>query len=91
MPQEGGCRMLLATAKLGGLSDSTENLAMATGRNRLMPWYVGIFIVLAAVIFVGYEMYATGCASDTPISLALLFVIPLVYLALMYLTLSSQE
>ena len=70
---------------------SAENLAMETGRNRLTPWYVGIFIVLAAVIFIGYEMYATGCATDTPISLALLVVIPAVYLGLMYLTLSSQE
>lgn len=64
---------------------------MATGRDRLTPWYIGIFIVLASVIFVGYEMYVTGCATDTPISLALLVVIPIVYLALMYLTLSSQE
>ena len=78
-------------SKIGGLSDLPENLAMGTGRNRLMPWYVGIFIVLASVIFVGYEMYATGCAADTPISLALLVVIPVVYLGLMYLTLSSQE
>ena len=64
---------------------------METGKNRLMPWYVGIFIVLASVAFVGYEMHVTGCAADTPISLALLVVIPLVYLGLMYLTLSSQE
>ena len=56
-----------------------------------MPWYVGIAIVLAAVIFFGYQMWATSCPAPTIIQIGVLTVIPLVYLALMYLTFVSQK
>jgi len=59
--------------------------------NRLMPWYVGIIIVLAAVIFVGYRMWTGDCPAPTIIEIAVLTVIPIVYLVLMYLTLISQK
>ena len=59
--------------------------------NRLVPWYIGIVIVLAAVIFVGYQMWATSCPAPTIIELGVLTVIPIVYLVLMYLTLVSQK
>jgi hypothetical protein len=26
-----------------------------------MPWYIGIVVILAAVIFVGYRMWVTSC------------------------------
>lgn len=60
-------------------------------RNRLAPWYVGIVIVLLATGYVGYQMYATGCGAAAPVGYLVLLVIPAVYLALMYLTLTSQE
>ena len=60
-------------------------------RNRLLPWYVGLAIVLACVAFVGGRMYAGECPAPMIIELAVLIVIPAVYLALMYLTLISQE
>jgi hypothetical protein len=56
-----------------------------------MPWYVGIAIVLAAVVYVGYQMYATDCGISMPLALGVLVVIPVVYLGLMYLTFTSQE
>jgi hypothetical protein len=56
-----------------------------------MPWYIGIVIVLAAVIFTGYQMWATSCPAPTIIELGVLTVIPIVYLVLMYLTLVSQR
>jgi len=64
---------------------------LAPRNNRLMPWYIGIVIVLAAVIFVGYQMWATSCPAPTIIELGVLTVIPVVYLVLMYLTLVSQK
>lgn len=64
---------------------------IAPRNNRLMPWYIGIVIVLAAVIFVGYQMWATSCPAPTIIELGVLTVIPIVYLVLMYLTLVSQK
>jgi hypothetical protein len=60
-------------------------------RNRLMPWYVGILIILAAVIYVGYQMFYVGCPAPTFVELGVLLVIPAVYLVLMYLTLVSQD
>jgi hypothetical protein len=67
-------------------------MAQAASRNnRLIPWYIGIVIVFAAVIFVGYQMWATSCPAPTIIELGVLTVIPIVYLVLMYLTLVSQK
>jgi hypothetical protein len=66
-------------------------MAQAARNGRLVPWYIGIVIVLAAVIFVGYQMWATSCPAPTIIEIGVLTVIPIVYLVLMYLTLISQK
>jgi hypothetical protein len=64
---------------------------LASKRNRLTPWYIGIAIVLAAVIFVGYQMWSGSCPAPTIIEIGVLTVIPVVYLILMYLTFVSQK
>lgn len=67
-------------------------MASVPSRNsRLMPWYIGIVIILAAVIWVGYQMWATSCPAPGFIEIGVLTVIPIVYLVLMYLTLVSQK
>lgn len=59
-------------------------------RNPLLPWYIGIVIVLAAVVGVGVQAYRTDCGI-APVTLLLgLGVIPVVYLFLMYLTFTGQ-
>lgn len=60
-------------------------------RNRLMPWYFGLVLTLAAVLFVGYRMWAGSCPAPTILEVGVLTVIPVVYLTLMYLTFVSQE
>ena len=60
-------------------------------RNRLLPWYIGIAIIIAAELVVGYQMFYVGCPAPVLLELAMLVVIPVVYLALMYLTFVSQE
>jgi hypothetical protein len=60
-------------------------------RNRLGPWYIGMAIVFAAVVFVGYSMWSGNCPAPTIIELGVLAVVPIVYLVLMYLTFVSQE
>jgi hypothetical protein len=60
-------------------------------RNRLTPWIIGIVIVLAAVLYVGYQMFYVGCPAPTFVEIGVLTVIPIVYLALMYLTFISQD
>lgn len=60
-------------------------------RNRLMPWYIGIVVILAAIMYVGYQMFYVGCPAPIGTELGVLIIIPVVYLALMYLTFVSQE
>jgi hypothetical protein len=60
-------------------------------RNRLTPWYIGIGVILAAVIYTGYQMFSGTCPAPTLIEILVLTAIPVVYLALMYLTLTSQR
>ena len=60
-------------------------------RNRLLPWYIGIAIIVAAEFFVAYQMFYVGCPAPVLLELAMLVVIPGVYLGLMYLTFISQE
>jgi hypothetical protein len=60
-------------------------------RNRLLPWWIGGIIVLIADAFVAWQLFFCGCPG-LPLAKALVvIVLPAVYLALMYLTLTSQE
>ncbi len=60
-------------------------------RQRLLPWYIGIVIVLLGVIYVGYQMLGAACPAPTIVELIVLVAIPVIYLVLMYLTFASQE
>jgi hypothetical protein len=63
-----------------------------TARNPLLPWWIGLAVILALVVFVGYEFTTLGCGPGTAAFLAFiaLGVLPAVYLVLMYLTFKSQ-
>ena len=63
----------------------------APKRSRLAPWYLGLIVILVAVVYVGYQMFAAACPAPTFLELGVLIVIPVVYLILMYLTLTSQD
>jgi hypothetical protein len=60
-------------------------------RNVLLPWYIGIAIILLVDVYVGYLMFATDCPAPPVPRLFVLVLIPGVYLVLMYLTLKSQN
>jgi hypothetical protein len=64
----------------------------ARRRNPVLPWWIGLAIVLAAVVYVGYQFTTLDCGPVTAGLLAfiVLGVIPAVYLALMYLTFKNQ-
>ena len=63
----------------------------APRRNRLTPWFIGLAIVLAAVIYTGYQMWAQACPGPPIVLVGVLTVIPVIYLGLMYLTFISQD
>lgn len=60
-------------------------------RNRLVPWVIGIIILLIADIRIGYRMVATDCPAPGFAEFLVLVVVPGVYLVLMYMTLTSQN
>jgi len=60
-------------------------------RNRLLPWFIGLAIVIVTVGAVGYWMVASQCPVTFPIVLLVLGVVPIIYLTLMYLALISQK
>lgn len=60
-------------------------------RPRLMPWYIGMAVIILAVAYVGYQMFFVGCPAPTFVELIVLIAIPVVYLVLMYLTFVSQK
>jgi hypothetical protein len=69
---------------------------MATGsttRNPLLPWWIGLAIILAAIAYVGYLFTTMECGPSTagPLAFVVLGVMPAVYLVLMYVTLKSQS
>lgn len=63
----------------------------AVHRNRLLPWYIGIAIILLGELYIAYQIFAVGCPAPILLELAILIVIPVVYLTLMYLTFVSQD
>ena len=58
-------------------------------RNRFLPWIIGLIIIVIADGYLLYFLTDEGSA-ELPQQAALV-VIPIVYLALMYLTFKSQE
>jgi len=61
------------------------------GRNVLLPWFLGIAIVVIADLWVVYYMFAANCPAPGFVEALVVIVIPVVYLTLMYLTLKSQK
>jgi hypothetical protein len=56
-----------------------------------MPWFVGMAIVLAANAWIASRMFAGDCPAPGVVEGIVVVVLPTVYLALMYLTLKSQD
>ena len=66
-------------------------MQQARKRNPLLPWFIGIVIVVLADVWVAYRMFATNCPAPGIAEVLVVVVIPVVYLGLMYLTLKSQD
>jgi hypothetical protein len=67
-------------------------MASKSSRNPLLPWWIGLAIIVAAVAYTGYQFPTRACGPVAAGLLAfiVLGVIPIVYLSLMYLTLKGQ-
>lgn len=66
---------------------------MPAQHSRLYPWYIGIAIIAVFEAIIAYLFFFNSphCGAPIPqLFLLLLFVLPIVYLALMFLALKSQ-
>jgi hypothetical protein len=62
----------------------------ARRRNPLLPWWIGLGIILAAVAYVAYAFASLDNETVPVLAFIVLGVIPVVYLVLMYLSFTSQ-
>jgi hypothetical protein len=62
----------------------------AQRRNPLLPWWIGLAVIIVATIYVGYQMACLECGPPGLLEYFVLIVMPVVYLALMYISLRSQ-
>jgi hypothetical protein len=70
---------------------SQAPMAAARKRNPLLPWIIGLALIAVVDIYVGYLFFATSCAAPALAQFLVLVAVPGIYLALMYVTLRSQE
>lgn len=66
-------------------------MAQGTRRNPLLPWYIGVAIIVLVDIWVATQLFAAACRTPSIIAVGVVIVIPAVYLVLMYLTFKSQD
>jgi hypothetical protein len=66
-------------------------MAALARRNPLLPWFIGVIVVLICDIYVGYLFYSTKCEAPGLAQFLVLVAVPGIYLALMYLTFRSQD
>ncbi len=59
-------------------------------RNRLLPWVIGLVIIVAAIGAAAWLLLVSSCGAPVATIALVLLVMPAVYLALMYVTLTSQ-
>lgn len=59
-------------------------------RNPLLPWFIGVIVIVIADIYVGYWFYSSNCQAPGAAQFLVLVAVPGVYLLLMYLTFRSQ-
>jgi len=66
-------------------------MATAARRNPLMPWLIGIVVIVVADAYVAYQFFSTKCQAPGLAQFLVLVAVPGVYLILMYLTFRSQD
>jgi hypothetical protein len=56
----------------------------------MLPWIVGLVVILAVIGVASWLLSVSSCGAPVVTITLVLLVMPAVYLALMYLTLTSQ-
>lgn len=59
-------------------------------RTPLLPWYIGVAIILVADLWEASRLFSAACQAPDLVAPGVVIVIPAVYLAPMYLNFRSQ-
>jgi hypothetical protein len=59
-------------------------------RNPFLPWLIGLAVIIAAAVYVGYQLACLDCGPPGLLEFIVVGVMPVVYLTLMYMSLRSQ-
>jgi hypothetical protein len=65
-------------------------MALSSQGKPLLPWVIGLVIIVIADVYVAYMFYGTRCEAPGLAQFLVIVVVPAVYLVLMYLTFKSQ-
>jgi hypothetical protein len=60
-------------------------------RNRLLPWFIGLAVIVLADLWIAYQMFCTACQAPGFVQALVVIVVPGIYLVLMYITFKSQD
>jgi hypothetical protein len=63
---------------------------MPKQHSRLYPWYIGVAVIVAFELFVGFMFFGPACRVPAIPQILVLVVLPVIYLALMFMALRSQ-
>jgi len=63
---------------------------MPKHHSRLYPWYVGVATIAVFELFIGFMFFGPACRAAAIPQILILVVLPVVYLALMFVALRSQ-
>lgn len=63
---------------------------MAGKHSRLYPWYIGVAIIIAFELVAASLAFGPSCRAPAVAQILILVVLPVIYLALMFMALRSQ-
>ncbi|WP_144186514.1 hypothetical protein [Elioraea rosea] len=63
----------------------------AAARDRLLPWLIGLVIIVGAAGAAAWMLMSDACAVPSMALFVALAVMPAVYVVLMFLTLTTQD
>jgi hypothetical protein len=63
---------------------------MSAQHSRLYPWYIGVGIIVAFELVVGSLFFGPACRVPAIPQILVLIVLPVIYLALMFMAFRSQ-
>lgn len=66
-------------------------MAVSQSGKPVTAWVIGLIIIAAVEAYLAYTFFGTACSAPVLAQFMVLIALPVVYLALMYITLKSES